>query len=287
MRLTIKVPGSCGELVQGTLNGKPFLVTCPIDVYTQAVVSLNSTACFSGCGSKAQAAVAAILDYFSVKEYPFSLSITSDLLTGKGMASSSADIAAVCFAVTASLGKTIAPETVAAIAARIEPTDGVFFDGIVQMNHITGACEQEISDIPPLQIAVFDTGGTVDTLRFHARTDLERLNRENEPLIREALALLSQADAVSVGKAASLSAIANQAILYKPQLPKILAAALELGAVGVNAAHSGTVLGLLFAPDFPSAALTKAVREMQIHFPHLVYWRTVRLVAGGYRITSE
>ncbi len=92
---------------------------------------------------------------------------------------------------------------------------GVFFDGIVQMNHITGACQQEISGIPPLQIAVFDTGGTVDTLRFHARTDLERLNRENEPLIREALAMLSRADAVSVGKAASLSAMANQAILYK------------------------------------------------------------------------
>ncbi len=33
MELIVRVPGSCGEIMQGYWQGEPFLVTCPIDRY--------------------------------------------------------------------------------------------------------------------------------------------------------------------------------------------------------------------------------------------------------------
>ena len=38
MELIVRVPGSCGEVMQGFWQGRPFLVTCPIDRYSTVVV---------------------------------------------------------------------------------------------------------------------------------------------------------------------------------------------------------------------------------------------------------
>jgi len=37
-----KAPASCGELVQGTLNGESFHISCPVDLYSRVNVTLNS-----------------------------------------------------------------------------------------------------------------------------------------------------------------------------------------------------------------------------------------------------
>src|SRR5262247_3312810 len=34
----VALPGTCGELVQGTLDGEPCLISCPIDFYSIAEV---------------------------------------------------------------------------------------------------------------------------------------------------------------------------------------------------------------------------------------------------------
>lgn len=286
MWIQVKVPGSCGELIQGTMNGVPFLVTCPIDLYSKVTVTPGDLAP-AGLGAKSQRALAMTLEYFQRKEYPHALRLESELPPGKGMASSSADIAAVCFAVAASLGKTIMPETVAAIAAAIEPTDGIFFAGIVRMNPLTGICQSRLGFSAPLRIAIFDTGGTVDTLQFRKRTDLAALNRANEPKLNEAWGLLQRADASSLGQAATLSALANQTILPKAALPQIIAEAKCSGAIGVNVAHSGTVLGVLFAPDFSPENMAAGVARIKKKFPFLTYIRTARMIAGGYTIIGK
>ena len=38
MELIVRVPGSCGEIMQGYWQGEPFLVTCPIDRYSTVTV---------------------------------------------------------------------------------------------------------------------------------------------------------------------------------------------------------------------------------------------------------
>ena len=41
---TVRTPGTCGELVQGTRAGVAFHVTCPIDLYSTVTVQLPMAA---------------------------------------------------------------------------------------------------------------------------------------------------------------------------------------------------------------------------------------------------
>ena len=52
MELIVRVPGSCGEVMQGFWQGRPFLVTCPIDRYSTVVVR-PGTGRLVGGGAKA------------------------------------------------------------------------------------------------------------------------------------------------------------------------------------------------------------------------------------------
>ncbi|MFC2341259.1 MAG: GHMP kinase, partial [Selenomonas artemidis] len=56
MEIIVKAPASCGELIEGSIAGTPFLVTAPISVYATATVSDAFTG-MQGLGTKAQEAV--------------------------------------------------------------------------------------------------------------------------------------------------------------------------------------------------------------------------------------
>lgn len=97
---------------------------------------------------------------------------------------------------------------------------------------------------------MFDCGGKVDTLSFNRRKNLKRLYQENENTIKEALDYLrlgfKEKNNRYIGKACVMSAYANQKILYKKQLEDIMIISEDYQAIGVNVAHSGTVIGVLF-----------------------------------------
>lgn len=282
MHWEVKVPGSCGELVQGTKEGVPFLVTCPINLYTTVTVT-EGTGLRCGFGAKSHAALRRVLAYLGEAVFPSDMTLVSELPIGKGMASSSADIAAVAFAAALTLGKSLTAAEVSRIAAGIEPTDGVFFPGIVRLNHMTGECQAMLGDFPPLKIAVFDTGGAINTVEFHRRGDLARLSRENEAQTMAALDLLSGSkEPEAIAEAATKSALANQTILPKRDLSAIIETARNLGALGVNAAHSGTILGVLFPPEIDDKCLEQQAFRLADHHPHLKYLQGVTLISGGY-----
>ena len=56
MVLEVWVPGSCGEIAQGWRDGQPFMVTCPIGLYSRALVT-DSTSAKTGFGRKANIAL--------------------------------------------------------------------------------------------------------------------------------------------------------------------------------------------------------------------------------------
>lgn len=281
MELTVRVPGSCGELVQGTHRGTPYLITCPINLYTRVTITDKHTN-ISGLGVKSQAALKRTLDYLGKTDFGYGIALSSELPIGKGMASSSADIAAVCFAVAAAYGVEITAPEVSRIAAGIEPTDGVFFENIIRLNHMTGECLETMDEYPPLKIAVFDAGGAVDTLSFHERTDLDELAIKNERITDAALELIRSSSSPSAwAEAATKSSLANQSILPKKDLPELVEAAKERGALGVNVAHSGTVIGILFSPDTGQEHIDEIANRLSAQFSHLHYCETVELTSGG------
>ena len=81
---------------------------------------------------------------------------------------------------------------------------------------------------------------------------------------------------------ATRSAITNQQLLYKPQLDAVLRLAEDVGAVGVNAAHSGTVLGLLFDDDNALAENAVSQAWESLFGIQRIYNR--RIVGGGVTI---
>ncbi len=281
MELTVKVPGSCGELVQGTHRGTPYLITCPINLYTHVTITDKHNN-ISGLGVKSQAALKRTLDYLGKPDFDYGIALSSELPIGKGMASSSADIAAVCFAVAAAYGVELTAPEVSRIAAGIEPTDGVFFENIIRLNHMTGECLETMEEYPRLKIAVFDAGGAVDTVSFHKRTDLAELSIRNERITDAALELIRSSSSPSAwAEAATKSSLANQSILPKKDLSEMIKAARERGALGVNVAHSGTVIGILFSPDTVQEHIDEIANRLAALFSHLHYCETVELTSGG------
>lgn len=77
----------------------------------------------------------------------------------KGMASSTAEVAASIEATALALGKEINKSDVARIALSIEPTDGCFFPGIVLFDHREGKLYESLGNPPPLDTLVLDFGG--------------------------------------------------------------------------------------------------------------------------------
>lgn len=284
---TVQLPGSCGELVQGTYQGIPFHVTCPIDIYSTVTVQLRL-----GGGEvkgppkagKAIEAAARTLKYLNRQDLDAELSISSPLPPGKGMASSTADVAGAIIATGLALGQTIDPQRVAEIALSIEPSDGTFFPGIVAFDHRRGKICQHLGSPPPIEIIVLDFGGEIDTVAFNQQ-ERSAVLRQLEPQIEKALELMRQGIALSqpemIGEGATLSALANQQILCKPQLEQVLSLARQVNALGVNVAHSGTVIGVLLDPRRNEIGGIASFLSYQL--PSLERFHTTRLMGGGPR----
>lgn len=289
MRATVRAPGSCGELVQGTLDGINFLVTCPINCYSEVTVAINNGISPDPARSKTRLAMERTLDRLGRRAVTGAATVRSDIPPGKGMASSSADISAACLATALACGQVLPPETIADLALSIEPTDAVFYPGIMLFDHVRGRIREPLGTPPPATILVLDGGGEVDTVQFNRRRDLAEKNARKEPAIREALALvkagLAAKDLRQIGEAATISALANQDILPKPDLPRLAKWVIRCGASGINAAHSGTVVGVLCDPGDPEL-VAYFTREIPRQFPAYRIFRPVQLVGGGLTVAG-
>ena len=272
----MRVPGSCGELVQGIYQGEPYLITCPIEAYTEVVVS-DSWQGFEGLGEKSRQALGLALKYLGEESFPYGMRLKSQLPHGKGMASSSADIAAVCGAAATALGRKLSPEEILRLAVAIEPTDPIFFPGLVCANQMEGRIFAQYHTFPRLWISIFDTGGRVDTVSFHDHA--RQVGAEMPPPVF--ISGSRQRAEKQLAEAATKSALANEAGLPKPCLRELLETALNKGAFGVNAAHSGTVLGVLWPEAMGAEAIAKASAAIAEELPKLKFWGQTRLSSGG------
>ena len=278
MELMVRVPGSCGELVQGRANGGDFLGTCPIDRYTTVKVSSQFSG-ITGLGDKSQRALKLTLQALGYEDFPYGLQLCSELPQGKGMASSSADIAAVVAAVLEALQKEWSPQFIMDIATQIEPTDGIFCPGIVLMDHINGRVLARYDRLPAIRITMFDTGGTVDTCSFHQeRSAADDREAGSSALLADFRQAMELCQAELLAKAATRSAFGNQELLYKKDLGKVWQLGKEAGALGINAAHSGTVLGLLWGSGIADSELRRRAaaiaRQSGVEFMELVNLRS-------------
>ena len=289
--MRVAVPGTCGELVQGTLDGAPCLVSCPIASYSVVEARDGIGAGWSAPPhlAKTQTALRHGLQYLGLTDSNGRVDLTSDLPHGRGYGSSTADIGAALFALGHATGRALSPAEVAQLALRVEPTDGSLFPGWVLWDHIGGQICDDLGAPPLLSVIILDPGGEVDTVAYNQQAHAPVL-RSLAAQHREAFTLLQtgikHGDAAAIGAAATLSATAHQAILPNPLLDTALRLAQDIRAVGVCRAHSGTIIGLLIDPH--DTEMSHACNLARQRCPASVSVRGVSVIGGGPRLlTSE
>ncbi|CAA7601913.1 Ribosomal protein S5 domain 2-type fold [Acididesulfobacillus acetoxydans] len=278
-----RCPGTCGEWVQGAQSGVPFLVDCPIDRYAEAVVEMGKDDGIWLVPREKEKVRKALL--LMREERSFSgggiLRFRRELPTGKGMASSTADIVSACAAVAAASGETVSGRSLARWAFGIEPSDSVMFPGLTEINHIRGSYHRTLGAAVPAGFLALDWGGEVDTLRFNARADLYGHYRKYEFTIGKALALVREGirgrDLEKMAAGSTLSAACNLEVNPKPWFGQFKAWVRSQGGLGLVTAHSGTLIAGVFPPDY---ALDGLLAEAKERF-RPVFAETFRARDGG------
>jgi len=250
-----RCPASCGELVQGVLDGRDFLITNPINLFAEAHVRLRDEPELSFPShldfSKSHRAARMIFDAYNPTSRGAEIQIETTIPRGKGMSSSSADLASVAHASAEALGCPLPALRISQVCAQIEPTDALFHRGIVIYDQIRGELIEMLGDPPPIRFCVVDTGGTLETHAFDREKHRAVARKHKREIIR-AISLvrtgIARREPRLVAKGATISALYHQEVLFKETLESLLHETREVGALGVNIAHSGTVVGVMYDP---------------------------------------
>ena len=263
--------GTLGELVQGqTVSGEDFLVTFPIDLWSHVTVDLDGTGQLVGPPNKPKSKlmVELVLNRLGLSGLGARMMVDCHIPEGRGLASSTADVVAAARAVCDATGLRLEAGEMSEIAVQIEPSDGVMWDGVVAFGHRRGRLLRHLGPLPPLLVLGVDLGGTIDTVEFNKRP--KDYTQEERIRCHDALELVASAitrgDVRGIGEACTRSAQIHQRVLPKQELPSLLEICRESGGAGVNVAHSGTVVGLIFAVD-NAAGLDFARREIARRLP--------------------
>mgnify|MGYP000972206788 FL=1 len=288
MTYYVRAPGTCGEFLQGSIDGQSFLVTCPINRYSYALSNVIQPFSKEFCALQPKSAQARKLVQELVQQKNKNqicppVYVRSDILQGKGMASSSADISVTAMATALAMDYNLSLKELEQICLSVEPTDASFYQGVTQFDYIKGTISKPLGMCPPLKILVFDEGGSIDTVSFNKQADLQNKILEKESIIQESFDLFKQGlithDIKLIGQAATLSAFGNQRILYKPNLYDFHDVGNSYNSVGTIIAHSGTIMGLLFPVDY--GRIDDCKNEILRKLPQLTYVDTVETTNEG------
>lgn len=293
--ITVTVPGTCGELVQGWSAdwGEPVLVSCPIALYNQVTIELcpDPTILISGSPgnlmdyTKAYQAVQLVREYLGRANLGAKISMSSQLLPGRGMASSTADVIGVMAGLAQGLVQPLTATELARLACQIEPSDSIMFNGLALLAY-RGSSQACTLGLPPaLPMLVLDPGLTVDTVTYNAHLNLaavRNLASTTQTALEWLTYGLSHHDPVAIGSAASLSALSYQAVRYSPLLEQARQWAKATQALGIVRAHSGSIVGLLYPLQ---TDLAEPARWISAHFAGAV--RQTHLTGGGYLFTMD
>ena len=289
--VTVAVPGTCGELIQGWSNvwDQPVLVSCPITRYSRITVRLRADGHIhlpddTGSYTKAGRAAALLLARLGQSDLGVDILIDSQLPPGRGMASSTADVVGVLAGLIVALEQPLSPGEMAGLACQIEPSDSTMFAELTLLAYRDEGQYQTIGCAPTLPLLLLDPGYGVDTLVFNQRLNLGQL-RTLATTTQAALEMLQEglttAKPAAIGAAATLSAQSYQRVVDSPLIWQVMQWAPATGALGVVRAHSGSVVGLLYPPG---ASLAEPSGWLARRFEGQIL--ETELTSGGYSLYS-
>lgn len=278
-------PASCGEIIQGWILGGEKLVSCPVDWYSSVEVTHGKPRLDER--PLVRRMVNQLLAHWQLPAtltHALRIECRSTIPLAKGMASSTADIAAAAVATARHLEQPLDEKTLAQLCVALEPTDSTIFSCLTLFDHNTAETQITCGGLPECDVLLLESPLTLTTAAYH-RLPRQQALLENAHMLDNAWRLLQQAcvenDAARLGEAATLSAIASQALLPKPAFPALLKLVERCDLYGLNVAHSGSVVGLLLNSqrhDVESVRRELKETGLTAHWPQNYL---LKMVAGG------
>ncbi|MBY3517400.1 hypothetical protein HFN76_35710 [Rhizobium laguerreae] len=217
--------------------------------------------------TKALDAVKALLDSRNLLSTGGELSIKSNIPVGYGLGSSTADVIASIRAAASYHGLSLAPTDIARMAVVAEQaSDSTMFDGeAVLFAQREGLVIEGLhGELPAIDLVSANVAPDkpVNTLAFpparYSTREIEQF-RSLRGFLRTAI---RGGNAALLGRVATASATINQRHLPQEHFAEIKTIAEKNGAVRIQVAHSGTVVGVMFDPA--GAGASKAIATAMI-----------------------
>jgi L-threonine kinase len=260
------------------LDGSPCLVSCPIDIYSTARIIPADGYQPDPEHHKMEQAVRQMEILVNRR---IEVQVTNPLPVGRGFGTSTADIGAAISIIAHSLNLTMPAEAASQVAVHIEPTDSTFFPGLSLYDHRRGQFNLPLGPAPEASILILDAGEAVDGDEFNAfdwQRTLEPFSTRHRAAFEMLKAGIESGDLEAVAEASTLSARIHQDIRAHPLLETALGIGKSLGALGLCRAHNGTILGLLFPPEYDCQEPLEVLRR---EFPDTVQIQLAHLTGGG------
>ncbi len=161
-------PASCGELIQGWILGSEKLISCPVGLYSTVEVRAGKPADDERPLTRAMVNQLLALWEFPVEwSQQLRINLHSPIPVAKGMASSTADIAATAVATARYFDKTLTEQALAQLCVNLEPTDSTPFRQMTLFDHNQGHALTVGSEQPELDILVLESPLTLQTADYH------------------------------------------------------------------------------------------------------------------------
>lgn len=285
--ISVSVPCSCGEFIQGKIGIDDALISCPIDIYSTAIIKRGKQT--TKLLEKVQKAIEATINYYDVdKEVlsDLSIDINTSLPYGKGYATSTSEMVAVIVAISKYLKKEITPIEVAQICVAIEPTDSIMFKGIALFKHLKCELLDSVDLKIPYNIAILELAESISTVGLREQGAFKIDTRDSTDIFKTFLLGISNKKIDYIRNSMLSSALGNQNILEKKFIKEINEMAILDNAIGINVAHSGSIVGVMFECE---KNMEKFIEKFRTSTYSKLYCkiRKTKVVSGGWIINSD
>jgi L-threonine kinase len=245
--------GKVGEWLQGvdregvpvvyalTVASSPFRTLTSVEPARSLVVTINPEA--PAESAKVQKAIKELAISYGLKaDCTYRVTITGSPPRGKGLGSSSIDIASALLAIKELHGWEISSEALFKLMCRVERSDYLFNPELIVAANPRDGSYAIIAPAPKCLVLAWDTDpGTVIDTESVPHLDLARRSFNDE--YRELSSLIESGVTENLLHAATRSAELNNCILPKIGFSVARKLVHQLQNAGLIAAHTGTILG--------------------------------------------
>lgn len=258
-----RVSAHHGEILQGVFDdGNRRIVRGLVTLHRFDITS-TVTFRYDACGplrvlpehkKKAIAAAKVTAAHLGLSTIGGVLVVNSMIEEEGGLGSSTSDVIATIRAVSSALGRRLAATDVARLAVEAEEaSDSLMFpDRTVLFAHREGRIIEDLGGaMPPMIILSARSGAPVPTTSAVLGPSSWAAVEHYRPLVGLLRHAVRCSDVSLIGRVASRSAALNQQHLPKPHFDDLMKTSEEVGAAGLQIAHSGNRVGLIFDAAHP------------------------------------